>query len=124
MVIARLTGIVPCDASELATRLIAAPGFSVTLYASGVADARLMAMTEAGNILVSVSDDGTVLKLDADRDGDGLADAISVLLEGLARPHGLALSDDWLVVAEEGPLRSGFWTDFRRVGDHFERPSK
>ena len=58
------------------------PGFSASLYATGLGRARLMAMTPAGDIVLS-SPPRRVLLVKADRDGDGRSDDTVVLLEGL-----------------------------------------
>ncbi|MEZ5774269.1 MAG: PQQ-dependent sugar dehydrogenase [Hyphomicrobiaceae bacterium] len=76
------------------------PGFSASLYATGLGRARLMAMTPAGDIVLS-SPPRRVLLVKADRDGDGRSDDTVVLLEGLRRPHGLSLDPGRLIVATE-----------------------
>ena len=64
-----------------------------------------MALTTTGDMLVSETESGRVSLLAADRDGDGRADGYRRLIDGLGFPHGLALADGWLTIAEEGAVR-------------------
>ena len=86
--------------SEVRDRLRVPPGFAVNTYASGIPNARMLRFTETGDLLVSEPRQGTVFLLERDRNGDGAADGRRVLLQGLNRPHGIALHDGWLYVAE------------------------
>ncbi|HEY8516190.1 MAG TPA: PQQ-dependent sugar dehydrogenase [Candidatus Binatia bacterium] len=86
--------------SEVRARLRVPEGFAVNSFASGIPNARMMRFTEAGDMLVSSPREGKVWLLARDRNGDGTADGKRVLLDGLNRPHGLALHDGWLYVAE------------------------
>jgi glucose/arabinose dehydrogenase len=83
----------------LGTRLRAADGFSVSLYAE-VPKARFLRPTPAGDLLVSVPREGRIVRLVRDGDADGRPDGQEVLLEGLDKPHGLDLHDGWLYVGE------------------------
>ncbi len=78
----------------------AAPGFEVGLYAADVPLARWLLLTGTGDLLVARSRGGEVMLLERDRDGDGHPDGRRVLLPSLDRPHGLAIRDGWLYVAE------------------------
>jgi glucose/arabinose dehydrogenase len=80
------------------------PGFHVEVFASGVGSVRLMALDPAGTLLVSVPSRGRVLAL-PDANGDGKADAIQTVVEGLDQPHGLAFKDGALYVAEGGRVQ-------------------
>ncbi len=88
----------PADA-VVEQRIRAAAGFGVEVYAA-VPQARFLRPTPAGDLLVSVPRQGKVVRLEADRNGDGRADSVTDLLTGLDRPHGLELHDGWLYVAE------------------------
>lgn len=105
MVVAAAAGVSPGDAAEAARRLTAPEGFEVTLFADGLPGARLMAVTEAGDVLVSLPEQGTVMHLAADRDGDATADDVRPLIGQLGLPHGLEIADGWLIVAEESVVR-------------------
>lgn len=76
------------------------PGFTLTRFATGLENARFMRVTERGDVILSQPRGGRVTLLFADRNGDGRADGSVALLTGLDRPHGLALRDGYLYVAE------------------------
>ena len=84
----------------IASRLHTAPGFEVGLYAGDIPGARWLRFTSAGDLVVARTRAGEVLLLARDRNGDGHADGRRVLLTGLDAPHGLAIRDGWLYVAE------------------------
>ncbi len=74
-------GDVPLDLPE---------GFSVSIFAEGLTDPRVMTYGPDGNLWVSVPSDGKVISL-KDEDGDGKAEIHLVVAENLDRPHGLAV---------------------------------
>ncbi len=80
-------------------------GFQVERYASDLRNARLMVFTEQGDLLVSRPHVGDVQVLHRERSRAlGEPQAVgkrSVLLAGLSRPHGLALHEGWLYIAED-----------------------
>ena len=91
--VARSVGLAP-DA------LLAAPeGYTVTRFAEGLSHARWMAVAPTGEVFLSEPNAGKVTLLH-DRDGDGRAERRSTFLTGLNRPHGLALRDGYLYVAD------------------------
>lgn len=92
-------GTAPPEASLFGARIRVPDGFDIGLYAE-VPRARLLLATPAGDLLVSVPRDGRVQILERDRGGDGLPDAQRTLLAELDRPHGMALHEGWLYVAE------------------------
>lgn len=65
-------------------------GFSISIFAKDLINPRVMTYDPGGNIIASITSQGRVVAL-PDRDGDGKADETIVLLEGLNRPHGLAV---------------------------------
>jgi glucose/arabinose dehydrogenase len=77
------------------------PGFRLDVFASGVGGARFMTLDPRGTILLSLPRQGRVVAL-PDRDGDGQADAVITVADGLDRPHGLAFREGRLYVAETG----------------------
>lgn len=86
--------------------LRAPPGFDVSVFAAGLAGrARLMALSPAGDIYISLSEGGKILAL-PDRNGDGIADRHITFAQGLNKPHGLTFRDTELIVAETGRLLS------------------
>ncbi|MBX3023986.1 sorbosone dehydrogenase family protein [bacterium] len=112
----------PIPDDELRARLRVPEGFSVNTYAAGIENARLLLFTPAGDLLVSAPRTGTVWLLQRDADGDGVADGRRVLLDGLYQPHGLALHDGWLYIAETtGVLRLRYDAAAGAVGGPPER---
>lgn len=99
----------PQDA--ITPRLTVPEGFKISLYASGVPSARVLALDPQGRLLVSQIKEGKITAL-RDADGDGIAEERTTIAEGLASPHGLAFDcpqDDrglpcYLYVAEHSRL--------------------
>ncbi len=91
--------------SDLGSRIRAAEGFEIGLYASGIRSARVLRFTPGGDLLVSQPRDNRVALLERDADGDGRADGVRALLEDLTAPHGLDLHDGWLYVGETDAIR-------------------
>ncbi|HEY0301872.1 MAG TPA: hypothetical protein VGC36_11085, partial [Rhizomicrobium sp.] len=99
----------PIPAPLLAQRIHVPQGFHIGTYAGGIPNARMLLFTPTGDLLVSAPRQSKVLLVERDRNGDGTADGKRVLLDTLNNPHGLALHDDWLYVADAtGVLRVGF----------------
>jgi glucose/arabinose dehydrogenase len=96
------------EPNELLARLQAAEGYSVSVFARDLPHPRMLARDTAGNLLVSNPRSGEVILL-ADRDGDGAADTRELVLDNLARPHGLALHDGFLYVAESNRVGRAAW---------------
>jgi len=93
-------GIAPPSASTVAERLQVPAGFRVQAYSTDVPLARVMVFTPAGDLIVSRPRGNLVSLLERDGNGDGVADGHRVLFDDLDGPHGLALHDGWLYVAE------------------------
>ena len=80
------------------------PGFAWTIFARELKGARVLALDPNGNLLVSLTSQGRVVAL-PDKNGDGVADAVVTVLDGLNKPHGLAFGpgeEPRLYVAETG----------------------
>jgi glucose/arabinose dehydrogenase len=90
----------PPSAATVAARLQAPSGLQVQVYSADVPLARVMLFTAEGDVIVSRTRADEVSLLERDRNGDGVADSLRTLLGGLDGPHGLALLDGWLYVAE------------------------
>ena len=76
------------------------PGFTISVFASGLGAPRFMTLDPSGTLLVSVPSRGRVVAL-PENSTRGTADAITVV-EGLDHPHGLAWKNGNLYVAETG----------------------
>jgi len=84
--------------AQLAARLHVPPGFTVTLYADGVANARAMAWGDRGTLFVGSMGAGKVYAM-RDDDHDGRADSVRVVASGLKLPVGVAFRDGALYVS-------------------------
>lgn len=64
-------------------------GVSISVFASGLGQARDLTFDPNGTLLVSVPKSGTVLAL-PDEDGNGVADQTDTVIANLNKPHGVA----------------------------------
>ena len=83
------------------------PGWTMSVFAR-VPSARLAAWAPDGTLLVSVPEDGSVVRLTPD--GRGTATA-AVLLEGLNQPHGLTFAGTTLYVAQSDRVDAYSYAD-------------
>ncbi|MCK0068447.1 PQQ-dependent sugar dehydrogenase [Kordiimonas laminariae] len=105
------------DTATMNARFQLPDGFKLGVFAENVAHARMMRTTSRSDLVVSSMREGKVILLHADDDGDGRSDGRTVLLEGLDVPHGLALQDGYLYVAETHRIiRVPFAAATRKVG--------
>jgi glucose/arabinose dehydrogenase len=75
------------------------PGFAIDVYATGVQNARQMALGANGTLFVGSRTAGKVHAV-VDRDKDHKADQVYTIASGLRMPSGLAFRDGALYVAE------------------------
>jgi glucose/arabinose dehydrogenase len=75
------------------------PGFSISVFADGVRDARSLALGEKGTVFVSTRARGSVYAL-VDSDQDGQSDEMYTIARGLNSPNGVAFRNGSLYVAE------------------------
>ncbi|HEX6975826.1 MAG TPA: sorbosone dehydrogenase family protein [Vicinamibacterales bacterium] len=75
------------------------PGFSIAVYATGVPNARQMALGDKGTLFVGSRTARKVYAV-VDRDGDQKADQVYTIANGLNMPSGLAFRGGALYVAE------------------------
>ncbi len=73
-------------------------GFQASVFASGVAGGRLMAVAPDGTIYVAKQRPGEVVAL-PDKNKDGKADEVIVVAKGLTHPHSLAFRKGYLYIA-------------------------
>jgi glucose/arabinose dehydrogenase len=96
-------------------RLKLPPGFQITVFAN-VPNAREMAFSPGGVLLVTDTSDGTVLAL-PDSERSGRAERAVAVLSGLNAPHGIAFHKGKLYIAEINAVRSYDWDEAQlRVG--------
>ena len=106
------------DGAALADGRIRVPeGFSVSLWAAGVENARFLRFTPEGDLLVSTPRTSSVVLLERDADGDGRSDGARTLLDDLDHPHGLDLWNGWLYVAETGAVARIRFAEGRTDGE-------
>ena len=74
------------------------PGFEISVYAEGVENARQLALGEHGTVFAGSRKAGKVHAV-VDSDGDGVADQVFLIDEGLRMPSGIAFRDGSLYVA-------------------------
>jgi len=91
----------PAPAAAQGPRLTVPAGFAIDVFSDAVGSPRFMALDPAGTLLVSEPARGRVLAL-PDRNNDGKADSMQVVVDGLDAPHGLAFHEGQLYVAEMG----------------------
>lgn len=82
--------------------LKAPPGFTVSSFATGLKNTRIIAVAPNGDVYVSRRDQGDVLLL-RDANGDGRADGEAITVANRAGAHGLAIRDNklYLTTARE-----------------------
>ncbi|GJM08647.1 MAG: sorbosone dehydrogenase [Lysobacteraceae bacterium] len=80
------------------SQLKAPDGFEISVFASGVDNARAMALGDDGTLYVGSRRAGKLHAI-PDRDGNGVGDEVILIDEGLALPSGLAWVDGSLYVA-------------------------
>lgn len=106
-------------ASTLPLHLIKLPaGFSISLYADNVPDARSLALSSSGTLFVSTRKDGRVYALQ-DRNQDGVAERRYVLAENLDMPNGIAFHKGDLYVAEMSRILR-----YKNIEAHLKQPTK
>jgi hypothetical protein len=74
------------------------PGFEISVYAEGVENARQLALGERGTVFAGSRKAGKVHAV-VDSDGDGAADKVYLIDDGLSMPSGIAFRDGSLYVA-------------------------
>ena len=75
------------------------PGFTISLFADNVPNARTLALGKNGTIFVGTRSNGSVYAVQ-DADQDGKAEQRYIIASGLNMPNGVAYKDGTLYVAE------------------------
>ena len=97
-----IAGVDNSPGRSVVQRMRVPPGFHVSVWARNLPGARMLALTPAGNILVSQPHRGKVVEVGVGESGESLPPRD--LLTGLDRPHGLAVTDKWLYIAEASDI--------------------
>jgi glucose/arabinose dehydrogenase len=74
-------------------------GFSISIYAENVPQARSLALGDDGVLFIGTGTEGKVYAV-RDKDGDGTAESRYVIAKGLYMPNGVAFKNGSLYVAE------------------------
>jgi len=98
-----------------ADRIHVPAGFHVSVFSSAVPGARSLARGAKGTIFVGTQQ-GAVYAV-VDRDGDGVADQVSTIAQGLDMPNGVAFRQGALYVAEVSRVRR-----YDGIEDHLPSP--
>lgn len=88
------------DSSVTRQRITVAEGFSVSIYAENVENARLLRFTQSGDLLVASTNLNQIVLLHRDANNDGKSDSKRILLDKLNGPNGMDFYQDWLYIAE------------------------
>src|SRR5512142_540922 len=109
----------PSDAQERGPRLSTIklpPGFTISVFASGVTNAREMTLSPNGVLFVGTRGEGKVYAV-VDRNKDGKADRVYTIASGLRMPNGVAFRNGSLYVAEISRVLR-----FDNIESHLEHP--
>jgi glucose/arabinose dehydrogenase len=80
-------------ATPVADLIAVPPGFTITIFAQGLVEPRMMTIGPDGSLYVAERGAGRILRL-PDQDGDGKADSIQVAARELSAPSSLAFYQD------------------------------
>src|SRR2546422_3481383 len=94
------------------------PGFSISVYASGVRNAREMALGPGGTLFVGSMNAGNVYAV-IDSNKDNSADEVIEIASGLNMPNGVAVRNGSLYVAEVSRI-----TRYDDIESHLKNPPK
>lgn len=115
-------GINTPDEQQLTERISLPQGFHFTVFAEELPGARMLEVTDYGDILVSLPNAGTIVLLMRDENGDGKADGRVELISDLTRPHGVDTHQGWLYIAEADAIgKIGFNSIDRTTSGVYER---
>lgn len=104
--------------SDILKQLYLPAGFSISVFADNLADARSLALGDDGIIYVGTRQEGKVYAVQ-DSNGDGKADRTYTLATGLYMPNGIAYKNGALYVAQPNRI-----IRFDQIGKHLAQPLK
>jgi glucose/arabinose dehydrogenase len=85
------------------------PDFGISVFAQGLRDPRMMTLGPDGHLYVAERGAGRIVRL-PDRNGDGVADGVEVVVEGLGAPSSI-------VFYQDGSLYIGETTQILRLSE-------
>lgn len=107
---------------QLVDRITLPQGFHLNVFADDLPGARMLEVTDNGDVLVSLPASGRVVLLQRDDNGDGKADGQIELISGLTRPHGVDTHEGWLYIAEASAVgKIGFDSKNRATSGNYEQ---
>ncbi|TNE67781.1 MAG: sorbosone dehydrogenase family protein [Alphaproteobacteria bacterium] len=112
--------IAPPDADHLADRFSLPPGFHIGLYARDIPNARGLALTPTGDLIVASMRPGNIVLLHADSNRDGQPDGRTTIVSGLNFVHSALVHDGYLYVAENDRIRRMPFDSANRVAGPLE----
>jgi glucose/arabinose dehydrogenase len=86
------------DKNTTGLKLTLASGFSIETFAKNIPGARVLAQDSFGNFWVSQTSQGTVTEIEV---SNGKVKSQNVVFKNLKNPHGLAIDNNVLYIAEE-----------------------
>lgn len=98
------SGIESPNAQTVKGRLQLPEGFSISLYASDVPNARFITMTQNRDLLITRPHRGEVLLIAADKTQSNIGGERTILLSNLNRPSGLVVHKGWLYIGESDAI--------------------
>lgn len=104
--------------SDLLKQLHLPAGFSISVYADNLPNARSLALGDDGVVYVGTRQDGKVYAVQ-DSNGDGKADKTYTLATDLYMPNGVAYKNGALYVAQPNRI-----IRFDQIGKHLAQPPK
>lgn len=110
----------PPTTATLKQRMKLLSGFNISVYADQLPGARMMRMTDAGDLLVSLPQRGEIVLLHRDDNQDKFPDGRQKLINNLNLPTGLDIHNGWLYIAETDAIgRIKFDSKTRKtIGDY------
>lgn len=93
-------------------------GFSISIFADNVPNARTLAVSDSGVVYVGTRSEGVVYAI-KDNDGDGVADKQYIIARNLFMPNGVAFNEGDLFVAETNRI-----IRFKNIEQHLNNPPK
>jgi len=85
-------------------------GFSIALFAEGLAHARNMVVAPTGDVFIAEPNAGRITVL-RDEDGDGRADDMFTYIDNLTMPHGIQFLDGAVLISDQVGVRRYPWSD-------------